>query len=348
MKIQSVSEVAKEAIKELIKIQEGGGVIQTGFDMLDNHIGGLLPSDVVVFASLPGVGKSQTLYDLLDSIFKSEVNVDSSDFISLEYSMEMKMLNKLIRTLNKKLSKKKRDILFNSFSKEEQIVVDRYMESLEDNRKFVCQVPVSTQDFYSMTKGFIEKYKHKKAIIVSIDHLLLFTGSDKQLSLEQISDSVNQLKLEYSNVYFILLSQLNRSAITVIKNADNAMMPNNTMLFGSSFMEQLASYIIIISNPFKLGINQYLKINPERYDYLEKHFTAYDAKNDKVSFETLNRLFYTVTKARETDDVTKDLYIKELNMTKEQLDKLKIIDKPTGMLPVADLKEAFGDIDMPF
>lgn len=322
-RIRKVGEAAKEAFVELNKIQQKEKLIlKTGEEMIDCHIGGMLVGDCILLAGAPSAGKSETLYRMIEKIMSKEVNPFADNFVSLEFSMEMRMLNKLLRSTHNILGKKKSDILFEPFNKEESLKVKEYYENLQDERRFVVQAPVTPEEFYKMTRDFCLLNVSKEAILLSADHLLLFSGSDKQSVLEKVSEYINLLKLEFNNVYFILLSQLNRSYNAVIKSKSNDMIPNNSLIFGSSFMEQLASYIVIITNPFKQSIDQYLKVNKNKYDYLDEFFGEED-KNERVSFTTTGNLFFFVTKTRESDNPWRDLFIKKLNLTEEQLNKMK-------------------------
>lgn len=343
--LESIELAVRNAFKDLKKIQTGErALLKTGSEMIDCHIKGLLPGDVVVIGGAPSSGKSETLYRMLDDILSIEVNPGAGNYVSLEFSMEMKMLNKLMRKLSRLLGKKKSEILYNEFSEEEKAIVSNYFESLKDERRSVIQSPVTPKQFYSICKEYCIKNNEKHAVVISIDHMLLFSGSDKQSVLEEVSECINLLKLEFSNVYFIVLSQLNRNILGNIKESDNSMIPNNSMLYGSSFMEQLASYIVIITNPFKQGINNYLKVNYDRYEYLEDFYGKQDTKG-RVSFDTLGNLFYFVTKARESDNSYKDLFIKKMDLTIDQLEKLKqsIVDNT----PNSPVEKASETVEMP-
>lgn len=344
-RIRRVGEVVTEAFVELNKLQKREKLLlKTGFDMIDSHIGGLLAGDCVVIAGAPSSGKSETLYRTIENVMDENINPKAKGFVSLEYSMEMKMLNKVLRSTHNITGKKKSEILFNAFTEEEQKKVKTYYDNLQDDRRYVVQAPVTPEEFYSMTRDFCKTHADKEAVLLSADHLLLFTGSDKQAVLEKVSEYVNLLKLEFNNVYFLLLSQLNRSHLTVIKESSNDMIPTNAQIFGSSFMEQLASYIVIITNPFNQAINQYLKVSKDRYDYLSDFYGDTDSK-DRVSFSTLGNLFYFVTKMRESDNSWKNLYIRKMDLTDEQLNKMKqsfteksntSISIPTFNTPVFD------------
>lgn len=362
-RIRKVGEAATEAFGELNKLQKKEKLLlKTGELMFDSHIGGLLVGDVVVIAGAPSAGKSETLYRVIEQIMNVDINPHADKFCSLEFSMEMKMLNKLLRSTHNLLGKKKSEILFEPFTESEAEKVKHYHENLKDDRRYVVQAPVTPEEFYKMTRDFCLAHKDKEALILSADHLLLFSGSDKQSVLEKVSEYINLLKLEFNNVYFILLSQLNRGYNSIIKEKSNEMIPTNSLIFGSSFMEQLASYIVIITNPFKQSINQYLKVNKNRYDYLTEFFDEED-KNERICFSTIGNLFYFVTKTRESDNPMADLYIRKMNLSKEQLDKMKQsvetkdtfsvptfntpifnkveFDKPSEIIPNFDLNSAF-------
>lgn len=324
-RIQTVGKMATEAFIELGKIQKGDSkLVKTGLPEIDSHIGGLLPSEIITISAPSGIGKSHKLYKLLDNLLSEDVNPDAKDYVSLEYSFEMKMLNKILRKTHSVLGKKKSEILTEEFTEDEKKLIREYHESLKDDRRYLCQVPVIVEEFYKMTDDFCQIHSNKKAIFISVDHLLIFQDSQKQEAIEKATDLVNKLKLKYKNVYFILISQTNRSAnLTLAKDRDNSIIPNNTWLFASSFIEMVSSYIIIMVNPFKAGINEFMKFNPERYDYLSEHFTGVLDKNGKESFNTVGKNFIFVTKTRESDEPYKNLYIENMNLSDEVLEKMK-------------------------
>lgn len=325
-RIKKVKEVATEGFKELGKFQKNSKkLLKTGYEEIDCHIGGMLPGDVVLLAGSPSSGKSETLYRITDNVMNPDINPDASNFVSLEFSLEMKMLNKLIRSVNRITGKKKSEIILEEFSEEESIKVKEYYSTLQDDRRYLVQEPIDPKEFYTMTRDFCRLNSDKSAIFLTADHILLYKGKDKQAVLEEISEYINLLKLEFNNVYFCILSQLNRGYSAVVKEKSNDMIPNNTHLFGSSFMEQLASYIVIITNPYKQSIVEYLRFHEDRYDYLSEFFVA--ESKGKISFETVGNLFFFVTKIRESDNEWRNLFIRRLDLPKEQVDKMKAISK---------------------
>lgn len=359
-RIKRAGQLAKETFSYLNKLQKGEkALLKTGEEAIDCHINGLLPSDCILYAANSGVGKTKKLFDVLDQILDERINKNAKNIKTLEYQLEMKFLNRILRDTNKLTNKKKSRILTEEFTQEEQEIVRRYYENLQDERRFICEESITTKEFYEMTKTFCEVNKDSDALVICLDHCLLLKKEDKfEDPLEMLTSYINQLRKEFNNVYFILLSQMNRGSLVNIKDRDNSMIPTTAMIYGSSHFEFLCSYISVLVDPFKLGVNSYLKVNPERYDWLSEYMEDEDKKG-KVSFHTLGNMFEFILKTRESDSPYKNLFIRKMNLSVEHLDKLKqsvekkedaqtpIFNIPTfeapPPLPNFDLKDAFGD-----
>ena len=323
-RIKRAGQLATEAFSYLNKLQQGEKqLLRTGDESIDCHITGLLPSDCVLYAANSGVGKTKMLYDTLDQILDEKVNPDAKNIKTLEFQLEMKFLNRILRDTNKITSKKKSEILTNEFTEEEKEVVKKYYESLQDDRRYICEESVTVKEFYEMTHTFCEINKNSSALVICIDHCLLLKKDDTfQDPLEALTSYINQLRKEFKNVYFLLLSQMNRGSLVNIKDKDNSMIPTTAMIYGSSHFEFLCSYIVVLVDPFRLGINSYLKVNPDRYEWLKENMQDAD-KNGKVSFDTLGNMFKFVLKTRESDHPYKNLFIKKMELTNEQFEKMK-------------------------
>ena len=72
--------------------------------------------------------------------------------------------------------------------------------------------------------------------------------------MDEMLEYQNELKKEFSNVSFINLSQMNRELEmrTDIKH----MQPKASDLYNSSNIMFISDLVLIIHNPFKLGINK--------------------------------------------------------------------------------------------
>ena len=343
-RIKKAGDLAKEAFQYLNKIQTGAkSLLKTGDEAIDCHIKGLLPSDCILYAANSGVGKTKKLFDVLEQILDENINPNAKNIKTLEYQLEMKFLNRILRETNKLTSKKKSDILTQEFTEEEKELVKRYYENLQDERRFICEESITTKEFYEMTRTFCELNKDADSLVICLDHCLLLKKDDKfEDPLEALTSYINQLRKEFKNVYFILLSQMNRGSLTNIKDKDNSMIPTTAMIYGSSHFEFLCSYIVVMVDPFRLGINNYLKINPDRYDWLTDFMDVED-KNGKTSFKTIGNMFEFVLKTRESDNPYKNLFIKPMQLTSEQLEKMKqsvetkeTISTPSFSAPIFD------------
>ena len=323
-RIKRAGQLAKEAFSYLNSLQKGEKqLLKTGNESIDCHINGLLPSDCILYAANSGVGKTKALFDTLDQILDEKVNPNAKDIKTLEFQLEMKFLNRILRATNKLTSKKKSKILTEEFSDEEKEIVKRYYENLQDDRRYICEESITTKEFYEMTKTFCKLNKESDSLIICLDHVLLLKKTDKfEDPLEALTSYINELRKEFNNVYFLLLSQMNRGSLVSIKDKDNSMIPTTAQIYGSSHFEFLCSYILVFVDPFKLGVNSYLKVNAERYDWLSE-FMQDEDKQGKVSFDTMSNMFQFVLKTRESDTPYKNLFISKMDLSEDQLIKMK-------------------------
>lgn len=348
-RIKKVGEEAKVALGQLKEFQNGKRkLLLTGYSFLDDHMGGVLPGSIVTIAGSSGTGKTYLAHKILENIMSTKVNPDADDFVSLEYSFEMLMLNKVMRSINQKTKLSRKEILTKQFCEEHIKIVNDYYSELNDDRRYVSHEPTTVDIWYEDTKSFCEHFKHKKAILISIDHLVLFKGSEKQKNIERATDYQNELKLMYPNLYFFNLSQLNReSSFSGVKDRSNDVVPNNTWLYASSLIEMISDYIIILANPFKSGITEFMSFNPARYEYLSEFYAGEDNKG-KQSFATVGNIFYFVTKVRDSDVPYENIHIERMDITSEMLNKMKqdvqkeesaTMNVPTFVLPSAKFSE---------
>ncbi|MEX0595707.1 MAG: DnaB-like helicase C-terminal domain-containing protein [Candidatus Paceibacterota bacterium] len=323
MKIERVPKLLKKSFKELGAFQKGEKrLIKTGYECIDCHIGGALPGDIILISALSGQGKSETLFRMKDNILNPAINEGAENFAFLDISLEMKMFNIVLRSVHRKLNKTKRQILFEEFTEEEKKIAKAYYDSVvSDERQYISQTPTTSYEFYEGTKKFLQEHADKEAVFVTLDHMLLISGGDKKKALEETIEYMNRLKLEFDNCYFIILSQMNRSILGRIADKDNNSAPNTGDQYGSEFMNQVCSYNIVLFNAYKVGIDKYLKVNPNRYDYLAEHFAPGEGK--KRSFETVGKLFFHVLKVREGEAVFKDLFIEDMDMDQNMIEQLK-------------------------
>lgn len=366
-KIKKAQALSQDAIYKMHKFQTGTDkIVKTGRDYIDKHIKGLLPSDLITIFAPSGIGKTEEFCKIFRNFLDEKINLDAKEYVSLEFNLEMLYFNLFLRNAAKQLDKKKSEVLFEEFTEEESKVIKEYHSALSDNRRFIVEESVTAKEFFEMTSDFCEINKLKKGIFIGIDHCKLILPSEKgEDPLEALTTYINILRKKYNNLYFVLLSQVNRTYYaTEPKERSNNNLPTTSMIYGASHFEFLSSYIVAIVNPFKtFGIREYMKVKPDRYVDL-KSFTTSEDKNGFTSFDAIGKLFYHILKLRDSDHMFDTLHIEELDISKEQMDKMKqsvdsttspfqtqsiqtplfsipTFEKPSPVKPLFDMNQAF-------
>ena len=209
--------------------------LHLGFQNLDNIIGGIDNTDIVVIGARPSVGKSALVNQIIVNALACKRKIV---YYSLEMS-ERQIYQRLISNLsNIELDK----VRFSKYLDiTQKSVYDRANKQLEDSNIFIrCQSGI--------TVGRIRKdckYISNLDFII-IDYLQLMKGEGKYnnraAEVGEISKSLKALAMELK-VPIILLSQLNRaSTMTSTKE------PTMAELRESGDIEQDASIVIILWN----------------------------------------------------------------------------------------------------
>lgn len=313
MEIISLPELIEKEKIELGHLQKIGKPIYTQRQYLESPLGGFIPGDVLTIAAGAGVGKSYELNLLRNNVMNRDINPEAVDFVFLDISLEMRVLTLMVRQLAKEMDISKREIFFNTFTPDQQEKARHIMDSWADKRFYTCQSETTAESFYAAADEFCQEHKDKKAVFISCDHLALLSGGSgrKTSTIEDFLGRVNDIKLKYKNTYFILISQLNSDYFSRSAEKDRNSEPKPTDLFYSSSIFHLSSYVVVKTNPSKLGIMEYSKIRPDRYPHLDKYFTPPDNKG-KVSFYTDNLLFYHLLKNREEEPGYVDIFVEEI------------------------------------
>lgn len=227
MAIQKLGDLATKAFVFLNKLQQGTEqLLLTGYPCIDEHIGGLLPGDAVAISAPSSHGKSEMAFRIKENILNVKLNPSAENFVWLEYNLEVKVFNVILRGLNRRMKKKKRDIISKEFSSEEKKTCAAYFEETQDKRQFVCQESVTADEFYETTHAFLKENADKDACCVSFDHTALIGDRNKTEGIERLISYMNRLKLEFENVYFFPISQLNRNFLDRVEERSNRSAPN--------------------------------------------------------------------------------------------------------------------------
>ena len=340
MKIHRYKDLVTEAFKDIKKYQTGEKkIIKTNRPYIDDTFP-LVNGGVVLVAANTGIGKSTELAVILNNVMDVNLNEDADKYVSLNISLEMRVLSLILRGLSTKISKSKMDIITKEFTDEEKILANEYFIALQDERHFFSQDRTTPKKFYEACHQFLTDHKDKETVFIGYDHLAL-TGADgteaRNTTIEHLMEMINLLKLEFENVVFILLSQTNSDNIKRAKDKDVMSQPQVSDIFYSQFATQISDYVVVITSPHKMGIKEYSRLNPERYPHLEKYFLEPDSKG-RVSLETYGVNYYHLLKAREASNGFIDIYAEDLQIP--ELDKrrkeFKEDRKPTVVTPKFD------------
>lgn len=317
--IKRSEDLIKEASAKILNLQSGREVpIKTRYDHLnDNLLGGLYNGVIVTIAALSGFGKTTILKHIEDDIFNKALNPHCDDIVLLKCNYEMTTFNLLLRRLKEGLKMKMKTILTQAFSEHEMDSFNDIVLTESHPNIFYIEKPLSPREWYDTVREFILENQDKKSICISIDHLALTkdTGNKKQ-AMDEMLDYMNEFKKEFSNVFFIILSQMNREL--EMRNDINHMSPKASDLYNSSNIMFISDVVLIIHNPFRLGINKYMLFPPSRYPHLQDFMI--DPNRDKTNFETKNAIMWHYIKIRQDDkdpEEEKDntLYIERLYAT---------------------------------
>lgn len=300
----------------------------------ESLLGGLFTSNIVGIAGSSGHGKSTFLQDLEDDMFDKELNPDCDEYILLRNNYEMTVFKLYLRALKKELDKKIADILGSQFTEEEKERVKQIQEQASNPRVKYFETPQSPEDWFSIMCSFCEEHKSAAHIVVSIDHIALVkqTAAGKKDGIDNLVEYINLLRHMYNNVSFLILSQLNRNIEE--RDSPRTSAPRKGDLYQSDFLFQISDVIIVVHNPYKLGLQEHMVIGQGQYPHLYE-FKKDPGKKTTV-FNTKGYIFYHFIKLREDENGTlSDLYIEKLHKPET---KLKEAEKPLPkMEPNADL-----------
>jgi len=240
--IRQVSELLEASIKkieEIIQSKSGITGLATGFSRLDQMLSGLQPSDMVVLAARPSVGK--TAFALNIAAHAAIKENKSVLLFSLEMAKEQ-LVQRLICMEGRINSVRLRTgfLAHSEFPK-----LQKAAEVLSTAPLFIDDTPgISILDLRAKARRHASQ--HSLDLVV-IDYLQLMTGSgrfeSRQTEISAISRAIKGVARELS-IPVVALSQLSREA-----EKDDAGMPKLSHLRESGAIEQDADVVMMLSRP---------------------------------------------------------------------------------------------------
>ncbi len=236
--IQPVAEKILEKVQEYAKRESHALTgLATGFRELDEMTSGLQPSDLIIIAARPSMGKTALCLTMAQNAAITEKAVVG--IFSLEMSKEQLVMRMMSSEAKVDASRFRKGIL----SREEWERLARAIGTLSDAKIFIDDTPgISVLEMRAKARRLAAEQKALDLIVV--DYLQLMGGSrrneNRQQEVSQISRELKGLAKEL-NVPVVALSQLSRAP-----EARNPPRPLMSDLRESGSIEQDADVVTFI------------------------------------------------------------------------------------------------------
>ncbi|RIV67666.1 replicative DNA helicase [Flagellimonas aequoris] len=240
---------AKKKIEE-ISNKEGLSGIPSGFDKLDRLTSGWQPSDLVIVAARPGMGKTALTLSMARNI---AVN---SDIPVAFFSLEMSSVQLITRLISSETGLSSEKLRTGKLEKHEWEQLNVKVKALEKAPLFIDDTP-SLSIFDLRAKARRLASQHKIRLII-IDYLQLMTaggsqkGGNREQEISTISRNLKALAKEL-DVPVIALSQLSRA----VETRGGSKRPILSDLRESGAIEQDADIVSFIYRPEYYKIDEW-------------------------------------------------------------------------------------------
>lgn len=246
VQINVVLDKAISAIEEASKNKNKLLGVPSGFSKIDRITAGWQPSDLVIIAARPSMGKTAFVLSMARNMAVDHERPVA--FFSLEMS-SMQLVTRLISAESEIAGEK---IKVGDLQEFEWQQLERKIKSLEAAPVFIDDTPaISVFELRAKCRRLVRNHKIQAIII---DYLqLMTTGTDMKGNREQevstISRSLKAIAKEL-NLPVIALSQLNRS----VESRSGDKRPQLSDLRESGAIEQDADMVLFIHRPEYYGI----------------------------------------------------------------------------------------------
>lgn len=246
--INTLIKEAIEQIEEAAKREDSLSGVPSGFTRLDRMTSGWQPSDLIIVAARPSMGKTAFVLSMARNMA-----VEHNQSVAI-FSLEMasiQLVNRLIVAETQLPSDRIRNGKLERYEWEQ---LDYKIKSLVEAPIYIDDTPgISIFELRAKCRRMKNLYDVK---IIIIDYLQLMTGppelkANREQEVSTISRSLKGIAKEL-NVPIIALSQLNRS----VEMRSGSKRPQLSDLRESGAIEQDADIVCFIHRPEKYGIDQ--------------------------------------------------------------------------------------------
>lgn len=245
-KSSSILAKTMEEIEEASKREGGFSGVPSGFTHLDRLTLGWQPSDLVIIAARPSMGKTAFVLSLARN-----VAVDHDKGVAF-FSLEMSSTQLMLRLVVAESGLDSRDVRNGKLSPEQWKHLESSIKPLGAAPLFIDDTPaLSIFEFRSKVRRLKTQYDIQ---IIIIDYLQLMTGSqetrgNREQEVAFISRSLKAIAKEL-NIPILALSQLNRS----VESRGGSKRPQLSDLRESGAIEQDADIVAFIHRPEYYGL----------------------------------------------------------------------------------------------
>jgi replicative DNA helicase len=246
---QSLVIQAKKKIEE-ISNKEGMSGIPTGFTKLDKLTSGWQPSDLIIIAARPGMGKTA-----LTLTMARNIAVDSNTPVAF-FSLEMSSVQLITRLISSETSLSSEKLRTGKLEKHEWAILNDKVKTLERAPLFIDDTPsLSIFDLRAKARRLASQHGIK---MIMIDYLQLMTaggsqkGGNREQEISTISRNLKALAKELS-IPVIALSQLSRA----VETRGGSKRPLLSDLRESGAIEQDADIVSFIYRPEYYQIDEW-------------------------------------------------------------------------------------------
>lgn len=236
-----------QAIEEASKREGSFSGVPSGFTHLDRLTLGWQPSDLIIIAARPSMGKTAFVLSLARN-----VAVDYEKGVAF-FSLEMSAEQLMMRLIVGESGLDSRDVRNGQLTPEQWKHLEASIKPLAGAPLFIDDTPaLSIYEFRSKARRLKTQYDIQ---LIVIDYLQLMTASvdtrgNREQEVAMISRSLKAIAKEL-NIPIIALSQLNRS----VESRGGDKRPQLSDLRESGAIEQDADLVAFIHRPEYYGLN---------------------------------------------------------------------------------------------
>lgn len=247
---QSLVIQAKKRIEEIAN-KEGLSGVATGFDKLDKVTSGWQPSDLIIIAARPGMGKTAFVLSMARNMA-----IDFNQPVAV-FSLEMSSVQLITRLISSETGLSSEKLRTGKLEKHEWEQLSVKVKNLEKAPLYIDDTPsLSIFDLRAKARRLSSQHGIKMIIV---DYLQLMTaggggkgGGNREQEISTISRNLKALAKEL-NVPVIALSQLSRA----VETRGSSKRPLLSDLRESGAIEQDADIVSFIYRPEYYKIDEW-------------------------------------------------------------------------------------------